>query len=127
MKKVFFMLLAVIAFCGCSNEDEPNHAEAIYGKWVQVSYKSSTGGFIGQEDGTYIQFNQNGTFEFFYSGLGVFNETTRGTYKTPTSFVIELLKEDGTTAEITINQIEGNKATFHFLYLHNGTYKFERK
>ena len=43
-----------------------------------------------------------------------------------TIFLIKLKQEDGTTADIVITEIEGNKSPFQFSTLHSGTYKFER-
>lgn len=130
MKKLLFALIScVLVLYSCSKDESPkNYSEEIIGTWYQLSYKNnSTDSFIGQEDGTYIRFDNNGHFEFFYSGWGVFNETTIGTYSMNTDFLVELVLEDGTKASIIITEKEGNKAKFQFQDLYAGTYEMEKR
>lgn len=129
MKNLYYLLIIyILAFAGCSKSETPNYAEPYIGKWVQTAYKSSsTETFIGQEDGTYIQFNANGTFTYFYSGWGAFNETTTGTYKMTSDMSMEL-SIPGETLKATIDfyDVERNTATLQFLFFHSGTYKFKK-
>lgn len=127
--RIFSLLTIVLVFVGCSKEEEQtNYAEALYGKWFQTTYlSSSTGTFIGQEDGTYIEFNNDGMFEFFYSGWGSFNETTEGTFTMSTSFLINLTLEDNTKAIITIVEQSENKLQLLFDGMRIGEYEFEKR
>lgn len=128
MKKILLLSLAycMLAITGCSKDEEPNYAEPYIGKWVQTAYKASSGAFIGQEDGTYIQFNADGTFIFFLGG--VFNETTTGMYKMTSGISMEL-NISGETSKPTIDfyDVEGNTATVQFLFFNTGTYKMEKR
>lgn len=127
------LTLGVVLYApGCSSDDLPDEDskknEFIYGRWIQTAFlSSSTNTFIGQEDGTYIDFKRNGTFEFFYSGWGAFNETTKGTFTIASEFLVNLKLEDGTDATISISERSGNKAEFQFLYMHTGRYKMEKQ
>lgn len=127
MKNLVLCLFAILLLVSCSKDDEPkDYASNVYGKWVQTAYKSSsTGTYIGQEDGTYIEFKANGTFTFFLGS--VFNETTTGTFSVPYENHIVLKPEGEKEATISIYDLEGNKATFQFLFLNTGSYKMERR
>jgi hypothetical protein len=130
MKQLSYLLLAcALAFTGCSKEEAPDHAEPYIGKWVQTAYRnSSTNSFIGQEDGTYVQFNADGTFTHFYSGWGSFNETTTGTYKMTSDMSMELsIAGEASKATVDFYDVEGNTETLQFLFFHTGTYKFEKQ
>jgi hypothetical protein len=131
MKWILSIALAcMLAFAGCSKEETPkDYAEPYVGKWVQTAYKSSsTGTFIGQEDGTYVQFNADGTFIHFYSGWGSFNETTTGTYKMTSDMSMEL-SIPGETSKATIDfyDVDGKTARVQFLQFYTGTYEFEKQ
>lgn len=130
MKRCYFILLAffMLVIGGCSKDDnEPkNYGEPFIGKWVQTAYKSSsTDTFIGQEDGTYIEFKADGSFIFFLGS--VFNETTTGTYSIPYENHIVLIPEGEKEATISVYDLEGKNATFQFLLFNTGTYKFEKQ
>lgn len=130
MKKFLFGLLAclLLGLSSCSKDEEKtkDYAEPFVGKWVQTFYKSSsTGTFIGQEDGTYIEFKANGTFTFFLGS--VFNETTTGTYSVPYENHIVLNPEGEKEATISVYDFEGNNATFQFLLFNTGTYKMQKR
>ena len=130
MQKLLFGLLTclLLGFSSCSKDDEQakNYTEPFIGKWVQTAYRSSsTGTFIGQEDGTYIEFKANGSFTFFLGG--VFNETTTGTYSVPYENHIVLKPEDEKESTISASQFEGNTATFQFLLFNTGTYKMKKQ
>lgn len=130
MQKLLFSILACLlfAFSSCSKDEEKpkNYAEPFVGKWVQTFYKSSsTGTFIGQEDGTYIEFKANGTFTFFLGS--VFNETTNGTYSVPYENHVILKPEGEKEATISVSDLEGNNATFQFLLFNTGTYKMQKR
>lgn len=130
MKRLLFALLTCVLFglISCSKDEEKtkNYAEPFVGKWVQTAYKSSsTGTFIGQEDGTYIEFKANGTFTFFLGS--VFNETTTGTYSAPYENHIILKPEGEKEATISVYDLEGSNATFHFLLFNTGTYKMQKR
>lgn len=130
MQKLLFSLLACLlfVFSSCSKDEEKpkNYAEPFIGKWVQTFYKSSsTGTFIGQEDGTYIEFKANGTFTFFLGS--VFNETTNGTYSVPYENHIILKPEGEKEATISVYDLEGSNATFQFLLFNTGTYKMQKR
>lgn len=129
MKNLYFLFITglLVCFTSCSSdENEPNYSEKYIGKWVQTAYESSTGNFIGQEDGTYIEFRNNGTFTFFLGS--VFNETTTGTYKMTSATSMELFIE-GETSKPTIDfyDVEGNTARVQFLFFHTGTYKMKKQ
>lgn len=130
MKQLFYLSLAcVLALAGCSKEEAPNPAEPYIGRWVQTAYQSSsTGTFIGQEDGTYMQFNADGTFTHFYSGWGAFDETTTGTYKMTSDMSMELsIPGESPKATIDFYDVEGETARVQFLFFHTGTYMFEKQ
>lgn len=135
MKKILVMLFAVLAFAGCSgsDDDSPNAELGITGKWVQTYYRnSSTGSFIGQEDGTYFVFNADGSFVFFYSGWGALNSTISGKYVINGSaslpVFLELEYENGNKAKVDVLSLDANgEATFVIDgLLYTGTYKFSK-
>lgn len=133
MKKLIFLLVAVLALAGCSSDDDNNATNDVVGKWVQTYYRNnSTNSFIGQNDGTYFLFNSDGTFTFFYSGWESFNETITGKYKLsgsaslPAGLRLEYGNETGTIYISTLDN-DGN-ATFSVDgLLYTGTYKFRKE
>lgn len=133
MKKILFILVAVLALAGCSSDDDNNTTNDVVGKWVQTYYRnSSTNSFIGQNDGTYFLFNADGSFTFFYSGWGAINSTTTGKYKLsgsaslPAGLQLEYGNETGTIYISTLDN-DGN-ATFSVDgLLYTGTYKFRKE
>lgn len=134
MKRFLFISFLICVFAGCSTDEKEtaakNEINPYIGKWVQTSYKSSsTGTFIGQEDGTYIEFKSDRTFIFFLGG--VFKETTTGTYGMDSDELVNnvtLKLNDGKEASISIYlEASNNIATFQFLLFNTGTYKFEKR
>ena len=133
MKELLVLMVAVFALLGCSGDDDEKGVNEVVGKWVQTYYRnSSTNSFIGQEDGTYFLFGSDGTFTFFYSGWGSFNETTTGKYRVTGSAslpaFLELEYGDGEKAKVDILSPDANgDATFVIDGLYTGTYKFRKK
>jgi len=133
MKKIFVLLVAAFTLFGCSGDDDEKGVNEVVGKWVQTYYRnSSTNSFIGQEDGTYFLFNSDGSFTFFYSGWGSFNETTTGKYVITGSASIpaflQLEYGNGEKAKVDIlSRDEKGDATFTIDGLYTGTYKFRKK
>lgn len=134
MKRILFALVAALALVACSSDDDNNGGvNEVVGKWVQTYYKNSTtNSFIGQEDGTYLLLNSDGSFTFFYSGWGSSNETTTGKYRAssnslPTSLQLEYGNGEKATIYISTIGNDGN-ATFSVDgLLYTGVYKFQRR
>ena len=135
IKKVLFYiaLISALILIGCTSGEEPGFEESslrdqLIGKWYQTEYRSpSTGTFIGQEDGSYIEFKSNGSFIYFYSGWGSFNETQTGTFSVAGSSIVNLSISDGSSGSITILDIEGSTATFQLFGIGSGILKYVKK
>lgn len=134
MKKFIFALVAVLALVSCSSDDDENNGvNEVVGKWVQTYYQNTTtNSFIGQEDGTYLLLNADGSFTFFYSGWGSINRTETGKYRASSNSLpcyLQLECGNGEKATIDIFNIEndGNATFIIDGLLYNGIYKFQRR
>ena len=129
----YFVLLVVIVFTGCAAGDEPGTEESLLrdrlvGKWYQTEYKSpSTGTFIGQEDGSFLEFKSSGSFTYYYSGWGSFDETRTGTFSVSGLSLINLSLSDGSSGSITVLDLEGSSATFQLHGIGAGTFKYVKR
>ncbi len=129
----YFVLLVVIVLTGCAAGDEPGAEEVglhdrLVGKWYQTEYKSpSTGTFIGQEDGSFLEFKSSGSFTYFYSGWGSFDETQTGTFSVSGSSRVDLLLSDGSSGSLAVLQLEGSAATFVLSGIGAGTFKYVKR
>ena len=129
----YFVLLVIVLASGCSSGDEPGAEEAglrdlLVGKWYQVEYKSpSSGTFIGQEDGSFFEFKSSGSFTYFYSGWGSFDETQTGTFSVSGSSRVDLLLSDGSSGSLAVLQLEGSAATFVLSGIGAGTFKYVKR
>ena len=129
----YFVLFTVLVLSGCSAGDDPGTEEAglrdlLIGKWYQVEYKSpSSGTFIGQEDGSFIEFKSSGSFTYYYSGWGSFDETQTGTFSVSGSSMVNLSLSDGSSGSITVLELEGAEATFRLSGIGAGTFKYVKR
>ena len=119
---LFSVLILATLFVGCSKSSDKLKKSDIVGKWnVTETWSDITSTWEPDEQGIYVEFNENDTFVLF---LGA---PMQGTY-TMNDKVITCTIENLGSVTVTIISINGNNATLEVEMMgHKTKYKVQRE